>query len=93
MAPSKSLKEGGAPSPIWRQARRVGAILGGTVLLFVGTVMLVIPGPGLVAILGGLVLLSSEVIWARHLLRKVRERVGDKVPLPGVPKLEEDKEE
>lgn len=81
-----------APSPIWRQARRAGAIVGGGVLIFVGAVMLVVPGPGLAAILGGLVLLSSEVVWARTLLRKVRERVGNKVPLPGVAKINENEE-
>lgn len=93
MDPSNHSKERDAPSPVWRQARRVSAILGGTVLIFVGAVMLVIPGPGLAAILGGLVLLSSEVVWARTLLRKVRERVGNKVPLPGVAKLEEERED
>ena len=93
MVQSNPSKECGASSPVWRQARRVSAILGGSVLIFVGTVMLVIPGPGLAAILGGLVLLSSEVVWARTLLRKVRERVGNKVPLPGVAKLEEEQED
>ncbi len=93
MEQSKPSNECGAPSPVWRQARRVGAIMGGGVLIFVGAVMLVIPGPGLAAILGGLVLLSSEVAWARTLLRKVREKVGNKVPLPGVAKLEEKKED
>jgi drug/metabolite transporter (DMT)-like permease len=93
MDPSNHSKACHAPSPAWRQVRRVGAIVGGTALIFAGAVMLVIPGPGLAAILGGLVLLSSEVTWARTLLRKVRERVGNKVPLPGVAKLEEKKED
>jgi drug/metabolite transporter (DMT)-like permease len=93
MGPSKLSKESDVSSPIWRQARRVGAILGGTVLVFAGAVMLVIPGPGLAVILGGLVLLSSEVVWAKTFLRKVRERVGNKVPLPGVAKLEENQED
>jgi len=93
MNPSNSSKECDAPSPFWRQARRVGAILGGTALVIAGAVMLVIPGPGLVVILGGLVLLSSEVDWAKTILRKVRERLGNKVPLPGVAKLEEDQKD
>ncbi len=73
----------------WRQARRIAAILFGTTLILLGAIMLVIPGPGIPAILGGLVILSSEFLWARKLLRKVRERVGNKVPLPGVEKLDE----
>jgi tellurite resistance protein TerC len=73
----------------WRQARRIAAILFGSTLILMGAVMLLIPGPGIPAILGGLVILSSEFVWARTLLRKVRERVGNKVPLPGVEKLDE----
>lgn len=80
----------GSSSPVWRQARRAGAIAGGTVLIIAGLIMLLIPGPGIPALLGGLVLLSSEVVWARQLLRKVRERLGNKAPLPGVARAEEE---
>ncbi|MBL7648148.1 MAG: PGPGW domain-containing protein [Candidatus Hydrogenedentes bacterium] len=90
MDPSEPTNNSSESSPVWRQVRRAGAILGGTVLVGAGAIMLLIPGPGIPAILGGLVLLSSEVVWARMLLRKVRERVGNKVPLPGVAKLEEE---
>ena len=40
---------------------RIGA---GYALVAAGTVMLVTPGPGLVAIAGGLALLSEDVAWA-----------------------------
>jgi uncharacterized protein (TIGR02611 family) len=37
-------------------------------------VMLVTPGPGLAAILGGLALLATEFAWARRILAWVRQR-------------------
>lgn len=36
--------------------------------------MLVLPGPGLVAIAGGLAVLAVEFAWARRLLHRARER-------------------
>lgn len=66
----------------WRQARRIVAIIFGSTLILLGTAMLVLPGPGLATIFGGLVVLSSEFVWARNLLRSVRARLGNKIPLP-----------
>jgi len=52
---------------------RVVAVLvvGGTVLL-TGVAMLVLPGPGILAILAGLALLATEFAWARWCLDKAR---------------------
>jgi uncharacterized protein (TIGR02611 family) len=62
--------------------RMVVALLGGTVLL-VGLALLVLPGPGLPIIAGGLAILATEFVWARRALRnakgavaKVRRRSG-----------------
>ena len=59
-----------------RRARRlVVAVIGGTVVL-VGIAMIVLPGPAFIVIPTGLAILATEFVWARRLLRRVRERVG-----------------
>ncbi len=50
----------------------VGAI-GGTVVA-AGVVMLVTPGPGIVAILAGLGILASEFAAARRILNRLRRK-------------------
>lgn len=50
------------------------AVAGGT-LTAAGVVMLVTPGPGLLAIAGGLGILSTEFDTARRALGRVRERL------------------
>jgi len=58
-----------------RQARRVVVgVIGATVVLL-GGALLVLPGPGLLVVLIGLAILSSEFVWARKWLETVRERV------------------
>lgn len=41
-------------------AKRIGVLVAGGALVVLGVVLLVLPGPGLLLVLGGLVLLSSE---------------------------------
>lgn len=58
----------------YKWARRIAiSVVGGTVLM-VGVAMLVLPGPGLLVIPLGLAILGLEFAWARHWLRKARER-------------------
>jgi hypothetical protein len=40
----------------------------------VGIVMLLTPGPGLLTIVAGLAVLSTEYAWARRALSRARER-------------------
>ncbi len=47
------------------------AILGGTSIL-IGTVMLVLPGPGLLVIAAGFALLATEFFWARRAMRRAK---------------------
>jgi len=49
-------------------------ITGGFALLAAGTVMLVTPGPGWVAIAAGLALLAREYEWARRWRDRLREQ-------------------
>lgn len=49
--------------------RRAARVVGGSALLTIGLVLLVLPGPGIPLLLGGLVLLQSEFHWARRARR------------------------
>jgi uncharacterized protein (TIGR02611 family) len=57
-----------------RQTWRVVVLVVGLALVAAGLVMLVIPGPGIAAILAGLALLATEFDWARRLLAYARRR-------------------
>ena len=56
-----------------RFARKVAvAVIGSTVLLF-GIALIVLPGPAFVVIPLGLAILATEFVWARRLLRRVKQ--------------------
>jgi tellurite resistance protein TerC len=57
-----------------RQARRAIVLIVGVTLLLGGLVMLVTPGPGWLLILAGLSVLALEFVWARRLLKKMKEK-------------------
>jgi uncharacterized protein (TIGR02611 family) len=50
----------------WRLLRRLAITVVGLVVLMVGAVMLVAPGPGFLVIALGLIILSVEYEWARR---------------------------
>ncbi len=52
--------------------RVVIAVIGGTIVLL-GVAMLVLPGPGLLTIVGGLAVLGVEFAFARRWLNRARE--------------------
>lgn len=54
---------------------RVGAGIG---LVLLGLFLLVLPGPGILTIAGGLALLATEFKWARALLDWVKTRFRDR---------------
>lgn len=56
----------------FKQVRRIGLIVTGIVLLAVGLVMLVLPGPGALCIVAGLTLLAREFMWAQRALGQVK---------------------
>ncbi|HEY3754372.1 MAG TPA: PGPGW domain-containing protein [Pseudonocardiaceae bacterium] len=58
------------------RVRRIGRIAGGWALLAAGGAMLVLPGPGLLVIAGGLALLATEYTWAARLLGNVKQRLA-----------------
>jgi tellurite resistance protein TerC len=70
MSGSKAVRSSATPL---RLARKVAvAILGGSVLA-VGVAMIVLPGPAFVVIPVGVALLATEFMWARRLLRRLKQ--------------------
>ncbi|MFB9688499.1 PGPGW domain-containing protein [Amycolatopsis plumensis] len=59
---------------IGKQAKRVLIIVAGGVLLVVGVLLLVLPGPGLLLVLAGLLLLASEFPALEKYVDPVRDR-------------------
>lgn len=51
----------------------ITAVVGFTVL-GIGAAMLVLPGPGLVVIALGLVILSAEFVWAKRALNRMKDQ-------------------
>jgi uncharacterized protein (TIGR02611 family) len=54
-------------------ARKAAITALGITLLIIGAILLVLPGPGLVVIILGLVVLSWEYEWAKHHLHRARK--------------------
>lgn len=58
-------------------ARKVAVAVAGGTVTAAGVVMLVTPGPGIVGVLAGLGILSTEFPAARRTLDKLRRRNSD----------------
>ncbi len=59
---------------IARNSKRVAITIAGFVVILAGAAMLVLPGPGLLVIIGGLAILATEYVWAQRLLRVAKEK-------------------
>jgi len=57
-----------------RNGRRIAVSVLGLVLLLAGLVMMVLPGPGILAIIAGLAVLATEYVWAERALNLAREK-------------------
>jgi len=57
------------------RAKRIVIVLFGTTLLMIGILMLILPGPGMLAIIGGLAVLATQLFWARRMLRRSKSEV------------------
>ncbi|MFM1919218.1 MAG: putative rane protein of unknown function [Candidatus Hydrogenedentota bacterium] len=82
---------------ILKQAKRLIVFVVGATVVLLGVIMLVTPGQGVLTILAGLAILATEFVWARHLLKRVREQAGQAVrrirgdaPSPEEPPLPDD---
>lgn len=68
-----------AVAEIVRQARRLLVLVFGTTIVLIGIAMILLPGPAMIVIPVGLAVLATEFVWARRLLRRLREQTGDVV--------------
>ena len=63
---------------IIRHTKRVIIFVIGSTVLALGVIMIFTPGPAILVIPFGLFILATEFIWARKLLKKVKEKIGTK---------------
>ena len=56
-----------------RFARKVAVAVIGSTVLALGIALIVLPGPAFVVIPLGLAILATEFLWARRLLRRVKQ--------------------
>ncbi|MDQ4097531.1 MAG: PGPGW domain-containing protein [Actinomycetota bacterium] len=61
---------------VFRNSKRIAVLLLGVVLVVAGLAMLVLPGPGLLVVIAGLVVLATEFAWAEHLLDRARQQAA-----------------
>jgi tellurite resistance protein TerC len=53
-----------------RQGRRLAILVVGVTVVLFGTLLLVLPGPGIPIMIGGVAILAIEFAWARRWLRR-----------------------
>jgi tellurite resistance protein TerC len=58
---------------IRRLKTAITAVIGFTVIA-IGAAMLILPGPGLVVIALGLLILSAEFVWAKRALDRMKDQ-------------------
>ena len=58
-----------------KHAKRVMVAVVGLTVLGVGIAMIVLPGPAIVVIPVGLGILSTEFVWAKSLLHRIKARL------------------
>ena len=57
-----------------RSGKRIAVTIVGFLVLLAGVVMIVTPGPGWLAIIAGLAILSTEWAWAERALDRAKQR-------------------
>lgn len=61
---------------VGRKARKVGVLIVGVAVVLAGIALLALPGPGMLVIIVGLVILATEFEWAERWLDYATERVA-----------------
>jgi tellurite resistance protein TerC len=56
-------------------ARKIAVLVVGSTLLLIGAALLVLPGPALPVLFVGLLVLGTEFLWARRLLKRLKSEV------------------
>lgn len=57
-----------------RVARRIGITIAGVIVILAGVAMLVLPGPGILTIVLGLMILGTEFEFARRWVAYIKKR-------------------
>jgi uncharacterized protein (TIGR02611 family) len=60
-----------------KQARRLIVTVVGFTVLLIGFTLLFLPGPAFLVIPLGLAILATEFVWARRLLRRVKDKANE----------------
>jgi tellurite resistance protein TerC len=63
----------------YRGARRVVITVVGVTVIVLGVAMLVLPGPGLVTIVGGLAILALEFAFAKRWLERIKSKTRETI--------------
>ena len=61
---------------IWRNARKVVVLIVGVAVVLAGVALLALPGPGMIVIIVGLLILATEFDWAQRWLDYAVEKVA-----------------
>jgi tellurite resistance protein TerC len=61
----------------YREARRIVILVVGLTVVLIGIALLVLPGPGFIAIFLGLAILAVEFAWARRWLKWLKKTTDD----------------
>ncbi|VAW93437.1 hypothetical protein MNBD_GAMMA21-1884 [hydrothermal vent metagenome] len=59
----------------YKTFRRLVVTLVGVSVIIVGIIMIVTPGPAIIVIPAGLAILATEFVWARLLLKKIKDKL------------------
>ncbi len=68
-----------------RQVKRVLVAVVGFTVLAVGIAMIILPGPAFIVIPVGLAILATEFVWARKLMKRVKDRFKPSEASPSGP--------
>ena len=60
-----------------KQAKRLIVIVIGFTVLLIGVALIVLPGPAFLVIPLGLAILGTELLWARRLLKRIKEKAAE----------------
>jgi uncharacterized protein (TIGR02611 family) len=59
-----------------KQAKRLVVAVVGFTVLIAGVAMILLPGPAFIVIPLGLAILATEFVWARNLLKRIKEKIS-----------------
>jgi len=70
----------------YKKAKQGVIFVGGATLILLGFAFFFLPGPGIVLVIVGLIILAGEFVWAKKLLKQMRHKIennpiGEKLKL------------